>query len=129
MSAAESFMAGDTAMITNTLRAESAGGGSAGHFAVDLDRLPQLRADLEAVRDIYQGIYRQSQHLRDLTAPGKDRVSTRAAVMLGEMSGDGDGQLGGCAAAARDRMTEAIAEIDRLSATYRRAEESSEMRT
>ncbi|MGH4019970.1 MAG: hypothetical protein ACRDT0_12170, partial [Pseudonocardiaceae bacterium] len=104
------------------------GAGGAGHFAVDMDKLPQLRKDLEAVRDIYDDIYVKSLRLRDLTAPGRDRVSTRAAEALSEMSGDGEGQLGGCAKAARDRMDEAIAEIDRILAGYRQAEESSEMR-
>lgn len=98
-----------------------------GSFRVELDKLPQLRTDLEAVKAKYREIYIESLGLRQIPEPGKDEVSTQAAVGLSELAGDADGQLGWCAQQAQERVQGMIEQVDRIIATYRDADEASEM--
>ena len=98
-----------------------------GSFRVELDKLPRLLTDLEAVRDKYDAIHREATRLRDIPPPGKDEVSTRAATELGALAGDGSGQLGWCAEQARARVQEMIDQVNGIINTYRNVEDANEM--
>lgn len=105
----------------------ASGASMPGSFRVELDRLPQLLTDLEAVRDKYEEILRESRGARDIPPPGKDEVSTRAAMELGALAGDGSGQLGWCASQARARVQEMIDQVNGIISTYREVEDANEM--
>lgn len=113
--------------IGTTLDDPASGTSMPGFFRVELDRLPQLLADLEAVRDKYEEIRWMSGDLRDIPAPGRDEVSTQAAMTLGQRAGDGHGELGWCATQGRQRVQEMIEQVNAIINTYRTADEASEM--
>lgn len=122
-----SYVMGNTAMVKTAVNDPAVGGAASGYFAVDLAALPRLRADLEAVRDMYAEIQRDAADLRHIPAPGEDDVSMVAARELGEMAGNEPGQLGWCAREARASIQDMIDEVDGLLTTYRVAEDSSVM--
>ncbi len=115
------------ARIGTVLDDPATGTSMPGFFRVELDKLPQLHTELEAVRDKYDEIRREAARLRHIPAPGKDEVSTRAATELGALAGDGSGQLGWCADQARARVQEMIEQVKRIISTYRKVEDANEM--
>lgn len=98
-----------------------------GSFRVELDKLPKLLTDLEAVKGKYEEIRWVAGDLRDIPAPGRDDVSTQAATALGQRAGNGHGELGWCATQARQRVQEMIEQVKGIINTYRNADEASEM--
>lgn len=101
---------------------------SGGYFQVDLDRLPQLLVDLEAIRDSYQSIQARSASMRELVAPGNDLVSTGATAELSRWAGDEPGQLGWAAQQARDRVQEMIEQVATVLESYGLTEECNALR-
>lgn len=124
-----SYVTGNTAMIKTAVNDPAVGGAASGYFAVDLDALPGLRTDLEAVRDRYNEIQRDADDLRHIPAPGQDEISMTAARELGELAGNEPGQLGWCAREAAMSVQAMIDEVDALLGSYRNAEDSSVMDT
>lgn len=115
------------ARIGTVLDDPATGTSMPGFFRVELDKLPQLRTELEAVRDKYDQIHQEATRLRHIPSPGKDEVSTRAATELGALAGDGSGQLGWCADQARARVQEMIDQVNGSISTYRNIEDANEM--
>lgn len=114
------------ALIRTMIDDPALGGPQTGRFEVDMDRLPQLRTDLEDVRLRYMAILNRSYDLRALQAPGEDRVSRRAADELSRWAGDEPGQLGWSSRQAMDRVQEMIDQVDAILLAYRTAEESND---
>ncbi len=115
------------ARIGTVLDEPATGTAMPGFFRVELDKLPQLRTDLEAVKAKYDDIRRESFRLRHIPAPGTDEVSTRAATELGALAGDESGQLGWCADQARARVQDMLDQVNGIVNSYRSVEDANEM--
>jgi len=99
-------------------------GGSGGQFFLDLDRAPQVIADLEAALLRVEEMHRAAgQAIRLALAPGEDVVSVNAADQVAKMTSGQEGSLTAALGAYRDRLRETIDGLRQQLRTYHQTEE------
>lgn len=99
-------------------------GGSGGQFFLDLDRAPQVIADLEAALDRVEGLYRAARRAGRIGfAPGDDVVSINAANQVAKMTSGPEGSLTAALFAYQGRLRETIDGLHQQLRTYHQTEE------
>ena len=104
--------------------ATSPAGSGGGRFFIDLDRAPQVIADLEAALLRVEGIYRAARRAgRFKFAPGEDVVSVNAANQVAKMTSGPDGSLTAALFAYQGRLRETVDGLRAQLHTYHQTEE------
>lgn len=99
-------------------------GGSGGHFFLDLDRAPQVIADLEAALLRVEQMYRDAgQAVQATLAPGEDVVSVNAANQVAKMTSGPEGSLTAALFAYQGRLRETTDGLRQQLRTYHQTEE------
>jgi hypothetical protein len=104
--------------------ATSPAGSGGGRFFIDLDRAPQVIADLEAalrrVEEMHQAAGRTG---RVALAPGEDVVSINAANQVAKMTSGPEGSLTAALFAYQGRLRETVDGLRAQLRTYHQTEE------
>ncbi len=99
-------------------------GSGGGQFFLDLDRAPQVIADLEAAMRRVEQMHRAaSQAVNVALAPGEDVVSLNAANQVAKMTSGPEGSLTAALFAYQGRLRETIDGLRAQLQTYPQTEE------
>jgi hypothetical protein len=99
-------------------------GSGGGQFFIDLDRAPQVIADLEAaLRRVEEMYWAAGRAVNVALAPGEDVVSVNAAEQVAKMTSGPEGSLTAALFAYQARLRETIDGLRQQLQTYHQTEE------
>lgn len=98
-----------------------------GKFEVDPERLPQLKADLDAVKEEAQKALEVSTEVAMFQGPAEDDVSVQAMQNINQVMTDGDGSLAKTCDDVMRWVESFQEEVEKAIAEYQRIDDENRM--